>query len=1219
MRCSTCRAPDLWQIAWSDEPKPYARSLKGAIGTPRAGAWIGRGAPGFPEDLAAVGSGPYCFGCAAFRPDEMPRLGPLLAEQPTGHALTAPVVKPQQPAAALHPFRLDHTIALLERAAEKRVRPPHVVQTPRPARTMPTNALKRLRREVGALLTRDLYTHQHRAIDLGLRGQNVVIATATASGKSRCYQTLTAQCLAESGDATVLYLAPLNALIVDQLDAFDRFFRGGEEPASSANGQLETYLRTVSLGEKEIPIARYDGAVPSEAHGVRVRAAIREAQPRLLLTNPEMLVQALLPNASRSKGPDVPSKGSSDAWAGFFRGLRLIIVDELHAFRGVFGAHLANVLRRVRRMADLTQGHSERIRYFASSATIRDPAATAQRILGVPMAVVDETMNGAPRHRRVLVPISSDGEAVEAFAARLLPAIAFDGGARTIVFRDHIASLFRIKKRMAHGGHAAQIDVYAATRPSDERLDRLRALRAGGVNCLLTTSALELGIDVGDLNASVLLSYPGSIAKTWQMFGRAGRAGDGLLAFVAGSGYLDQYWLEHIDELVGDRAEPEEIIVNPDNPFVVEQHVRGAALDHVLDPVRDRAYFEAKVFDEALENLKADPDAGIRETDDEVWVLRRGAEKAAHTISLRSLGQYKVPAYVDARDGRLLREEPSDRAPRHLFRGSVFLWDDSYYESRELHVPIGKAGKHKSQAGEDSAYAIVTRVSTPKYVTVASVREETRELTTLDGGEDQYARWGGVEVRANVDGYYKRFDEVEELEGTDAKDRSAKKTAYVPFQVGTAPPENVYRTQGMWFDLPSDVTEAVPDGVLPGALRTVGEAIIRAAPLLRFVSPGDLSASIAWPEKLKHDQAGVFVGPHATPIRLHINETVLGGAGLAKRLHEERVELLKRAKALLRECPRCSARRARSNGCPRCVAFPNDGQNRMAALLVFDAWEAWRTKRPPLTGTTRGTRGPVQPMGAGPSTAQVLRELGVRASELGNPVGSGGMGEVWRGERDGEDVAIKIVRSGKATPTALQALRNEASILESISHPHIVRLRRVHPFKGSLALELDWAGDGDLGEWVLNERSKAERLDVLRKIVSATAHLHRKGVVHRDLKDANILFRSGEPLVADFGISRAPKHETAGFGTLGWAAPEQLTARTVAKTMDVWALGKLIEFLFTRSVDAVNADDSTFPPEIPRDLQPVLARCVAGAPKARFQDASELLAALPKTRSMRRG
>ncbi|MBI3272032.1 MAG: protein kinase [Planctomycetes bacterium] len=1224
MRCPKCRSTETWQVSFLGMT-PYARRIQASGRRLESGAWMSPATGDCPATLARVLPGFYCVGCAEGRPElrgeeVYDALAREVPPQPgavstgnrgagegggagaKGKASGASRIVPSATAGVPGPaFDLDSAIAILRAGTKDQHQEPIKISDPAPARTVSADAIAGLEPAVRALLVRDPYEHQADAVRKGLEGRSIVLSTATASGKSLVYQTLAAQALLDP-QATVLYLAPLNALLTDQLDAFERFFGGGTPAPVRAEGSLAEFAREVYIGETRLHVARYDGAVPSE--GDRRREIVR-LRPRLLLTNPEMLVRAILTRAHGNKGPEIKPMGAPDVWSYLFKGLRLVVIDELHAYRGVFGAHLANILRRVRRMTHLCGGDDGAIRYVACSATIREPARTAGEILGTDdLFVVGPDRDTSPRHRRVMIAVTSRGERLETFAGRLLPKVAFEAGARTIAFRDNIPAIQALAKRLSRDHGTSRVRVFCRNYPADEKAKRLRDLRDGSVQCLISTSALELGIDIGDLNASVLLGYPGSIAKTWQMLGRAGRAGDGLLLFVADTNYLDQYWYEHANELVPEKSEPEEIIVDPDNEYVVEEHVRGAALDHVLDPERDGRFFgdtpEGGPFARALNALGNGTNEGLRQEQD-VWILPKTAEKRAREIPLRSLGQFSVPVYEGARSDEKwpLLEEQSHRAPQRLFRGAVFVWEGKYYRSLRLVIP-----EDGSPAGGRDVYAEVEELERPGHLTIAKTRTETTILSRLSkplatGGKD--TGWGRVEVRTIVEGYYKDPRQVCEIEGSAGE---VGRAGYVAFD-DDGPPQRAYRTQGAWFQLGPEITGTVEDARLGLVLETVAEALVRAAPLLRFASPGDLDASAAL-------NAADFADPD--PV-IYVNETVLGGAGLARRLFERRRDAVGAARKLLADCPRCSPKRARSNGCPLCVSVPSGLQDRAGAITLLDAWEK------ALAGTPAAL--PPAPPGGGPrvSIPELMRRLGFGSV---THVANGGMGSVWRGLWKGRDVAIKLARDdgGDSTRAARRRdLKAEAERLLSLDHSNILKVLHVQPIEGGVAVVTDWADGGDLGAFRRREPPPTEEVafEVWRKIVAAVAYLHTSGVVHRDLKDTNILFRKGEPLVADFGVARDLRRErrtTAQAGTSDWAAPEQLTlaggVAPIAATMDVFALGRLLAYLLTGDATAAKVNQVRgFPAAIPERLHAVLARCLAKDPCKRPVDAIALSKELP--------
>ena len=706
------------------------------------------------------------------------------------------------------------------------------------------------------------------------------------------------------------------------------------------------------------------------------------------------------------------------------------------------------------------------------------------------------------------------------------------------------------------------------------------------------TSALELGIDVGSLNASVLLGYPGAIAKTWQMLGRAGRTGDGLLLFVGGPGYLDEYWLAHADELVGERAEPEDVVVYQDNVEIVREHVRAAARDCVIDEKRDAEFFGPS-FNDALSELKEDALEGLRR-DDDVWVIREAGSQRAFELSLRGLGQYKVPVHVGrySEDARPLYEEESHRAPRRLFNGAVFLWEHEYFKARELVIPeIDPRSRKRAKV-----YAVVDRLDRPDYLTVPKVSEETTILMSLSEPSPA-GGWGRVEVTSRVEGYFKSADAVNEIEGANS---SSARSYYVPFGENR-PPDRKIRSQGAWFQLPPGLADGVlEEDTRASAINTVAEALARAVPLLRFGSPGDLSASV-------RENAAGFESPD--PV-IFLNESVVGGAGIAARAFERRRDLVAMALRLLSDCRYCARPRAKSNGCPRCVALSDGSQDRKSAMALLKSW-----------GEAMDGAKPKAPRRKSPGA--VLRDLGF---EDAVPMDRGGMGQIWRAERDGRTVAIKLLlpkssrRTGGArTKTGDSLLRQEAERLRVLDHKNIVELLDVHETERGLALELEWVDGFTLDGYLDEAPTIPARVALWKKIVSAVAYLHENDVVHRDLKPANILVRnSGEPIIVDFGIAKDLSREratTVAFGTDGWAAPEQFQSDRVAATMDVYALGQLLRFLVTGKEPWRKGKL----PKLPgKNLAKILERCRSKDPTKRFPSAVELAAVLRLKRSQRK-
>ncbi|HEY8498870.1 MAG TPA: DEAD/DEAH box helicase, partial [Limnochordales bacterium] len=399
-----------------------------------------------------------------------------------------------------------------------------------------------------------LYTHQAAAIAHARAGRHVAVVTGTASGKSLAYHIPALEALLLDPSATVLYLYPTKALAQDQLRFLLELCRG--------EGGEEDPWRLVP--------GTYDGDTPPDR-----RRRLRQAS-RLLLTNPDMLHSGLL--------------GHHVAWGRFWRGLRYVVIDEMHVYRGLFGSHVANVLRRLRRIAR-QWGRSPT--FILASATIHNPREMAQWLTGEPVEVVDE--DGAPRPERCLVlwnpprvghpPArrSANLEAADLMAELVagdVPTIAF-GRARVVaelLYRYTRERLERIAPSLA-----GRIAPYRGGYLPEERRLIERRLFEGELVGVCSTSALELGIDVGQLGAALLVGYPGSVASLWQQAGRAGRKeGPGLAVLVAHDTPVDQYLMQHPDYLFSRSPEPG--VLNPDNPQVVLGHLRAAVYELPLRP-----------------------------------------------------------------------------------------------------------------------------------------------------------------------------------------------------------------------------------------------------------------------------------------------------------------------------------------------------------------------------------------------------------------------------------------------------------------------------------------------------------------------------------------------------------------------------------------------------------------------------------------------------------
>lgn len=457
-----------------------------------------------------------------------------------------------------------------------------------------------------------LYTHQADALAALARGEDVTVVTSTASGKTLCYQIPTLAAMAESTESTALYVFPTKALAQDQARGLERF--SDQSPAFA------------------VTTGTYDGDTPPN-----LRRKLRD-EGRVVLTNPDMLHQGILPNHPR--------------WARFFQNLRYVVLDEVHAYRGVFGSHVANVVRRLNRIC---AHYGARPQFVCCSATIANPKELSESLTGRSMTLVDN--DGAPRGERhflfwnppLLEGSTSDRRSPNTEARRLLTAlvqarvktIAFVRARTTaeVLYRYCLDDLSRISPRLANS-----IRAYRGGYLPSERREIERMLFEGELLAVISTNALELGIDIGGLDASLVVGYPGTIASTWQQAGRAGRQAEGaLVIFIGHNSPIDQFLMRNPGYFFG--QSPEHGIVDPDNPHVSVGHLR-CALREI--PIRGE---EGDVFGEftgAMLEILED-EAQVRQIDNR-WYYTKSGYPAAE-VSLRNISD---PTYtiIEDRDGR---------------------------------------------------------------------------------------------------------------------------------------------------------------------------------------------------------------------------------------------------------------------------------------------------------------------------------------------------------------------------------------------------------------------------------------------------------------------------------------------------------------------------------------------------------------------------------------
>ncbi len=561
-----------------------------------------------------------------------------------------------------------------------------------------------------------LYTHQAQAIESALRGENVVVVSGTASGKTLCYNLPVLQSVLHEPDARALYLFPTKALSQDQAAELSRF-----SETLNSNSQLPTSNSQFSIHHSAFRI--YDGDTPQNQ-----RAAIRR-DAAILITNPDMLHTGILPHHAR--------------WAELFSNLHWVVLDELHTYRGVFGSHVANVIRRLRRICRF---YGSDPLFICSSATIANPRQLAEKLIDAPVTLVDD--DGSPRAEKHFIlynpPVIDPALGMRrsyTLESKEIAAQFIGDGVQTAVFGRARATVELLLGYVRDAAQKFNVDPgtirgYRGGYLPNERREIERGLRDGSVRGVVATNALELGVDIGQLGAAVIAGYPGSIASVWQQAGRAGRrAEESAVAFVASAAPLDQYIALHPRYIF--ESSPEHALIDPDNLAILLSHVRCAAFEL---PFEDGEGFgdlrELKEMWDVLEEAGEVHRSGGAAR----WV---GATYPAESVSLHTSSNDTV-VIQDASQGKplVIGEVESARAPMHVHAGAVYLHEGRGYVVESLDW--------------ENKIANVIPVDAD-YYTQASESATLEVLDVTDADENRAARraHGPVLVTSEMTGYRK--------------------------------------------------------------------------------------------------------------------------------------------------------------------------------------------------------------------------------------------------------------------------------------------------------------------------------------------------------------------------------------------------------------------------------------------------------------------------------
>ena len=675
-----------------------------------------------------------------------------------------------------------------------------------------------------------LYSHQAEAYDAVRRGMHLVVVTPTASGKTLCYNLPVLQRLLENPEKRALFVYPTKALAQDQLAEL---------------GALKAGLPI------DVRVDTYDGDTPPGR-----RTAIREGG-HIVMTNPDMLHTGLLPHHTR--------------WRRLFSSLEFVVIDELHTYRGLFGSQVANVIRRLKRICAF---YGSNPTFICASATIRNPHELATKLLEADnIALVDR--NGAPRGERRLVfynpPLVNRDLGVRRSSmleARRIAAPWIRAGVQTIVFcRSRLqveVMLSYLRQDLAPRLDAPQrVRGYRAGYLPLHRREIEAGLRSGEITAVVSTNALELGIDIGSLQCAVLVGYPGTIASTWQQLGRAGRRSGSVGVFVASSSPLDQFIVRHPEYFLG--ADPEEGLIDPDNLLLLAAHLQAGLFEL---PFMDDERLGAADVQELLKLFEED---GSATRSAGRWFWSRQAFPAEEVHLRRILADNVVIIDTSQPRPQVIGEMDQFTAPVLLHEEAVYLHEGAQY--------------HVDRLDWDEKKAYVRPVDVD-YYTDALASVTVRVLDTFAGPDQEAISRSHGEVKI-----------------TSLASMFKKIRFHTHENIGAGPihlPEQTLHTTGYWITVDEGLWRSLGRETLEAGLQGMAHSLRHVASLRLMCDPRDLG-SVAEVRSVTTRLPTVTVF-----------EVYPGGVGFSARLYELHGELLEDAAELVRDCP-CAA------GCPSCV------------------------------------------------------------------------------------------------------------------------------------------------------------------------------------------------------------------------------------------------------------------------------------------------------------
>ncbi|SFG80957.1 DEAD/DEAH box helicase domain-containing protein [Halopelagius inordinatus] len=718
-----------------------------------------------------------------------------------------------------------------------------------------------------------LYRHQVEAIEAVRGGENAVLATQTASGKSLAYTVPAFERAMDHGGRT-LYLGPQNALVADQSESLSALARG------------------LGFGSR-VSVDQYTGRLSKTE-----KRDVRKRRPTVLLSNPDMLHYALLPHAHR-------------LWEWFFSSLETVVIDEIHGYRGVFGSHVALTLRRLNRVCERYGSDPQ---YVCCSATIGNPVEHAARVTGreeSSFRLVDEDTSGTGATHWVLwnPPEYRDGsresgrrrsshvETKNLFVdllSRGYQTLAFTR-ARQAAERYATDSAEDLRER-GERETAAGVAAYQAALGHEKRREIESGLHDGSVTGVWSTSALELGVDVGGLDAVLIDGYPGTRMSAFQQAGRAGRGDDdALVVLVGGEDQLDQYLMNHPEEFFGVTAsdasggstdssvggEPERAISNPENEELLPDHVASAAAENWLSRA-DEAHFGG-TFPGVVSALESAGELSRRETDGGLRWIHSGDGSPQHEMSLRTIESREVDL-LDGRSNEVIASLSFEDALRDAHRGAIYHHQGQSYEVTELDLDRDTAVVQPTWAD------YYTRVLHDKTVTV----EEDLRSKELSARPDTAVRFADVTMRKRITGFERRDPKRGEAIGRESLDL----------------PETTLRTKALYFTVPADAERAMREQGgeygFNGGIHAAEHGMISLFPLSFLCDRGDIGG-LSTPHH-----------PHTGRPTVFVYDGYPGGVGLTESGYDEVETLMGRTRRMIADCD-CE------DGCPACVQSPHCG------------------------------------------------------------------------------------------------------------------------------------------------------------------------------------------------------------------------------------------------------------------------------------------------------